>query len=249
MNTKHWIYLLLHFALALIGTIFSQKSNNPIWAGIGSSLIATGVSGWIIFLYVFISSRTAERVALLESSGIRSVFPFRSILIREQYEERLRKAKEGIDLIGFGLRALREDYAGDFGKWATQAQVRILLLDPEFPSSEESLAILRDREERSREGSIRDDVMAFIRVATPLLKQRDGRFKVRLYKAMPNINYFRIDNEAFWGPYFLGTPSRNTPTFLISRGGNLFPLFAEHFEKLWSDEFSREIPPDWLAHV
>lgn len=245
MATKHWIYLLLHFALVLVGVIFSQNAS-PISAGIGSSLIATGISGWVIFLYVFVSARLAERMAIVESSGIRGVFTFRSVRMREEYDKRLIKAKEGIDLIGFGLRALREDYANEFAKWGSQAHVRILILDPEFPSPQVCLATLRDREEGNREGSISDDVLAFIRACAPLIKREDHRFQVRLYKAMPNINYFRIDNEAFWGPYFVGVQSRNTPTFLISRGGNLFPLFAEHFDRLWSGDFSREIPQDWL---
>lgn len=245
MTAKHWIYLILHIILVLLGVLFSQ-STKPILAGIGSSLIAAGISGWVIFLYVFVSVSMAERISLVESSGIKSVFTFRSVLIREQYEKRLAKAKEGIDLVGFGLRALREDYADDFVKWATRAEVRILIIDPEFPSPRSSLATLRDREEGNREGSIKDDVKAFIMASAPLLKRQDIRFNVRLYRAMPNINYFRIDNEAFWGPYFLGTQSRNTPTFLISKGGSLFPLFAEHFERLWSKEFSREIPQDWL---
>lgn len=246
MSPKHWIYLILHVVLVLGGALFCQSSD-PLLIGIGSSLIATGISGWIIFIYVFFSAAVAERISLVQSSGIRSVFPFRSVLIREHYDKRLEKAKDGIDLIGFGLRALREDYSSDFPRWASRAQVRILILDPDFPSAQGSLAELRDHEEGNRAGSIRDDVMAFIKATAPLLKRKDIRFKVRLYKAMPNINYFRIDNEAFWGPYFLGTQSRNTPTFLISREGNLFPLFAEHFEHLWSGEFSREIPPEWLT--
>src|SRR5436305_2439537 len=149
MTAKHWIYLIMHVVLLLLGVLFSQSAK-PILAGIGSSLIAAGISGWVIFLYVFVSASIAERISLVESSGIKSVFTFRSVLIREQYEKRLAKAKEGIDLVGFGLRALREDYADDFAKWATRAEVRILIIDPEFPSPQYSLATLRDREEGNR---------------------------------------------------------------------------------------------------
>jgi hypothetical protein len=45
---------------------------------IGASLIAAGIAGWVIFLYVFVSSRAAERMALIEAAGIREVFPHRS---------------------------------------------------------------------------------------------------------------------------------------------------------------------------
>ena len=247
MTPKHWLYVVLHALVVMLG-MFVARSTSAIQQAIGGSLIATGISGWIIFLYVFVSSATAERLALVESAGLKEVFPFRSVNIRQKYEERLEKARAQIDIIGFGLRSLREDFERDFDAWAARARVRVLIIDPDFPSTEHSLATMRDLEEGNARDSIRQDARAFVRSAANL--RNADRFQVRLYRTIPAINYFRIDNEAFWGPYLLGVQSRNTPTLLIGRTGTLFTPLAAHFEAMWSDErFSRAVPGAWVSQA
>lgn len=243
MTAKHWLYLALHAILVLIGAFLCTLGN--LWVSIGTSLIAAGVAGGVIFLYLFVSSRAAERLSVADNLGLRAAFSFRSVAIREEYETRLRKAHEQIDILGFGLRSLREDLGKEFTSWADRTKVRILLQDPEFPDKTISLGNIRDLEEDNPPGSIEKDVRAFIALAAPLLKS-NPRFKVRLCRAIPSINYFRIDNEAFWGPYFVKMQSRNTPTFLVDRSGTLFSPLAEHFDQLWSERFSRDIPASWM---
>jgi hypothetical protein len=166
------------------------------------------------------------------------------IPIRHKYEERVHKAHEAIDVIGYGLRALREDLGAEFGAWAQRANVRILLVDPDFPNTTSAIADLRDAEEGNPQDSIRKDVRGFIYQCAELIKH-NKRFQVRLYQSIPAINYFRVDDEAFWGPFFVGMPSRNVPTFLIARSGFLFAPLLAHFENVWSN-LSRDIPPEWL---
>jgi hypothetical protein len=245
MKTRYWLYIVVHAILFIMGA-FLIYHGGIVAASIGASLLAAGVTGWVTFLYVFVSASAADRLNLIDKLGLKEVFEFRSVGIRQQYEDRLHKAKDHIDIIGFGLRALREDFAKDFRAWSARAQVRVLLLDPEFPTKDHSIAKLRDKEEGNQAGSIETDVKLFAREAAELAKT-NNRFQIRLYRTIPAINYFRIDNEAFWGPYFIGTQSRNTPTFLVSRSGTLFTPLANHFENIWSsNEFSREIPKDWL---
>ena len=245
MTAKYWLYVALHGLIFMAGTFFAFRPD-AIARGIGSSLIAAGIAGWVIFLYVFVSSAAADRLALIEAAGLREVFPRRSISIRNKYEERLHKANQAIDVIGYGLRALREDLGIEFPAWAQKAQVRILLIDPDFPNPNSSISDLRDVEEGKPRDSIRQDVRAFVSQCMDLILQ-NTRFQVRLYQAIPAINYFRVDDEAFWGPFFVGMPSRNAPTFLVGRSGFLFAPLQAHFEKLWSDQFSREVPSEWLA--
>lgn len=61
-------------------------------------------------------------------------------MIRDEYHTRLAKARH-IDLVGFGLSAFREDYINDFVGWSHS--VRILLIDPDFPTRQHSLATVR----------------------------------------------------------------------------------------------------------
>ena len=246
MPAKFWLYLALHVILFITGVLLT-KGENSIVQAIGTSLVAAGITGWVIFLYLFVSSQSAERQALIESTGLKKAFPYRSIAMREEYEERLRKARDKIDVMGFGLRSLREDLADQFSSWAERASVRILLIDPEFPDGQESFAEIRDKEEGNSPRSIHNDVLTFIQ-ETSNLAGANSKFQIRLYRAIPSVNYFRIDNEAFWGPYFVGVQSRNTPTFLVSGSGTLFAPLATHFEKLWSDpELSRAVPSEWMG--
>ena len=106
----------------------------------------------------------------------------------------------------------------------------------------------RDAEEGNAPGSISTDVQEFLDRTAEVRVQHPDRFQVRLYTALPSINVFRVDDELFWGPYLVRRQSRNTPTFLVSRGGGLFDRIVEHFELLWSDgelshEPTRPLPP------
>ena len=50
--------------------------------------------------------------------------------------------------MGFGLNSLRQDYGYAFSRWRDRATVRILLIDPRYPNSENSYASQRDAEEK-----------------------------------------------------------------------------------------------------
>jgi hypothetical protein len=246
MSLKYWLYILLHALIFILG-LYLSGFENVIYSSVGASLIAAGITGWVVFIYVFITSRVSERLALIESSGIINVFSFRSVAIRPEYETRLNKARDKIDIIGFGLRALREDFSNDFEQWAQKACVRILLIDPDYPEeTNNTLADLRDIEEGNPPSTIRRDVYAFLKTVKPLMES-NPQFQVRLYTNLPAINYFRVDNEIFWGPYLLEMQSRSTPTILVRRSGTLFPILEAHFDSIWKNsDFSKPIPLDLI---
>jgi hypothetical protein len=149
--------------------------------------------------------------------------------------------------MGFGLKKLREDFKAQFPAWAARASVRILLLDPEFPTQQDSVADQRDKEEGDTVGSIRTDVREFVKAAASLIRDKNTRFDVRLYHCLPSLNMFRIDRELFWGPYLVRETSRNLPTFIIADGGWLFPVLMHHFDSIWADpDLSRDVPDEWL---
>jgi hypothetical protein len=229
------VYLLAHALLVAFG-VFAVRSDSRVWVGIGTSLVAAGITGWTVFVYIFLSRDLAARLEVLSQFGVVRVFGARSIRIREEYDMRLSAAREAIDILGFGLRALREDYIDAFPQWRQRAHVRILLLDPAFPNPSWSFAAQRDLEERQEAGVIAQDVRNFIRSVMPIIRMTGKYpFEVRLYRALPTMNIFRIDDEVFFGPYLLNQPSRNSPTFLLRRGGILFDRVTSHFETIWSD--------------
>lgn len=238
LNSRNWVYLLLHVIVFVVGVLFVREKS-AVASGVGASLIAAAIAGWVLFVWVMVNQEQARRLDVLARVGLVDVFTARSTRIKERYDERLSGARQSIDIMGFGLRQLREDYRNDFEAWAGRAHVRILLIDPEAPASAMSHATQRDREEGNPTGGIAADVREFLAQTAAVRARHPDRFQVRLYSALPSIDIFRVDDEVFWGPYLMKTQSRNTPTFLVARGGGLFDRLVEHFDALWNDdEFS-----------
>jgi hypothetical protein len=219
----------LFLVAAPVHNVFGQGISEAI----GGSLIAGGIAGVTLFLYVLATEGLKSRIEAFAKAGLLKIFSGRSVLIREEYHTRLAKA-QSIDLVGFGLSAFREDYINDFVNWSHRADVRILLIDPDFPTPEHSLADQRDREENNPVGQIRRDVQAFETAVSNLSRLDRKRFKVHRVRAIPAINMFRIDDDVFWGPYLMKQQSRNTPTLLATRGGFLFDMLQKHFDALWA---------------
>jgi hypothetical protein len=234
LTPRHWVYLLLHLVVFMAGVLI-VRVGGAIASGLGSSLVAAAVAGWVLFVWVLVNQDQARRIEILARLGLIDAFTARSTHIKEQYDQRLAGARQCIDIMGFGLRQLREDYNNEFAVWASRAQVRILLIDPEAPDPAFSNADQRDSEEGNAPGSIAADVQEFVQKTTAVRAANPTRFQVRLYTALPSVNIFRVDDELFWGPYLVRTQSRNTPTFLVKRGGGLFDRLAGHFDELWSD--------------
>jgi hypothetical protein len=239
------IYWLAHVLLLLVGyTLFRSFPENEFVKNVGASILAAGLSGMVIFVYILFTSNTSARLDALATAGLDAVFSERSVSIKEMYQKRLSGTFQHLDVIGFGLSLFREDYSQQFESWSKRTQVRILLLDPEFPESGPKLARIRDAEEKSDE-DIAKDVKAFVRACSHLRKSKT--FQIRLYRAIPTINYFRVDDEAFWGPYLFGSPSRLTPTLLVRRGGFLYAKLSRHFDQIWASPDTRSPPGDWYT--
>ncbi len=212
------------------------RVRRAIKIAIGSSLIAAGITGWVVFAYVLISQTLSDRVRIVTEFGLTAAFETRSVHIKQEYDRRLQNVDEAIDIMGYGLQSLRQDYRNDFKRWRNRANVRILLLDPTFPVTDHSYAAQRDKEERDDSGNIEKNVHRFLEEVQPLLESTDSHtFEVRLYRCLPSLNIFRIDSEMFWGPYLIGQPSRSNPTFLAHKSGLLFPRFLEHFNEIWTN--------------
>lgn len=227
-----WVYILGHVVLFLAGFALVRGGGGTIAQGVGASLIAAAITGWVIFAYVRFSERRAEAIEVFSQFGLVTAFEARAARIKPEYDRRLGAAKEHIDIMGFGLKALWEDYHEEFATWKKRAHVRILLIDPSSPHTEQ-----RDKEEEEIEGTIRSGVKRFLRETEGLRKERGKhRFEVRLYTCLPSVNIFRVDDEMFWGPYLMRSQSRNAPTFVVRRGGELYRRLLEHFDAIWGDD-------------
>jgi hypothetical protein len=244
---RDWLYLLLHVLMLSGGFLLVAVDDRALTDALGSSLIATGIAGVALFIWIRNNQQLESRVQVLHEFGLKKIFKTRSTQIQHEYDDVLQGTSRNIDVMGFGLRHLREDYAADFDTWAKRAHVRILLIDPEFPDINQSYSAQREREEAQNPGEISLDVRNFVMHCSDLLKLPDKRFSIRLYKCLPSVNVFRADDTLFFGPYLVKKQSRNTPTFVVEYPGELFRVFTKHFDEIWRDpNLSRDPPAEWL---
>ena len=194
LSARHGLYLACHVILVLAGLVIMLSDpegldRKDFYAPIGGSLVAMGVGGAVLFLMVWIDQANSRRLRDIENFGVSRIFAGRSVRIRKEYDERLEGASEAIDIMGFGLSHLREDYGEAFGRWAGRAVVRLLVLDPEFPEGRNRLADLRDVEEGNSVGDIAIDVRKLVETCRGLLVERPERFQIRLYR-LSSIDQF-----------------------------------------------------------
>jgi len=236
---RYAIWFLAHLILVIIGftgvnsPLIIGLVGKDIASGASASLVAAGITGFVLLFHNFFVDRREQLLNNLYDTGMRSAFDGRSIVIKSEYATRL-KSSSRIDIIGFGLSSFREDYGDQFAHLARSMKIRVLLLDPAFPSPDHSYADQRDIEEGSPKGTISRDVEAFIKTSSAARASYPDNFQIRLLKCLPSVNYFRFDNELLWGPYLVANQSRNMPTFLVAKGAFLFDRLSDHFEKLWS---------------
>ncbi len=229
------LYAVLNALLIAVGYALATAKSSHV-QNVGVGLEATGIAGLVVFAYVLLQQETVDRLKLLSEFGLQRVFKVRSVGIREEYAQRTSLATSGIDIMGFGLNSLRQDFCDDFRDWARRCPVRILLLDPSAGTGSGSYAAVRDREEGATGSDvIKGEVEAFLRDTAGLRANNQLEFTVRLYKTLPTVNIFRIDNEMFFGPYLIKEVSRNMPTFLI-REGDLYDALKGHFDRIWHDD-------------
>ena len=225
-----------HVVLVVVGLAFSWLGPESWVRAIGASVAAAGFAGGILYVYVGKMERLESGIKMLEDFGIKQVFEGRSVRMKDQYDSRCRDMKQHLDILGFGLSSFVEDHAGDIETWKRKADIRILVLDPDFPNTEVPYSEQRDVEEQNDVGDIRRDVEKLKRALAPHIGTQNGKtFGVRLYRCLPSVNIFRVDDELFWGPYFMAQQSRNTPTILVTHG-KLFDRIIEHFNDIWNSE-------------
>lgn len=245
-NPTHTIYYLCHLIIFIIGIILIQVGGeyDVIFDSIGTSLAAAAIAGMFIFFYIKYADDLRVSVQMLVTLGLQQAFNVRGLKNTNEYKSRLLKPnKKNIDILGYGLGTFLEEHFNDFESWKNACDVRILLIDPEFPSTDKPLCNQRDIEEGKLEGTLKNEVVNFIDKTKNIIGNgNNGSFSIKYFKCIPNITIFRIDDEILWGPYFVNHLSRDTPMFIVKKGGILYEQIQSQFENIWKDgTFSRDI--------
>ncbi len=145
--------------------LMSNETKYALLIAIGTGVMATGLCGFITFGWVIYSDNEEEKRKQINNAakriGLVDAFEKRSIAITDEYRSRVAKARHNIDIMGFGLSALLNDLGDYFAMWAQHSQVRIILICPNFPDENYSLAKLRDKEEKTLKEKLREKFMSF----------------------------------------------------------------------------------------
>lgn len=215
--------------LILVGYYIAGENAKTIWYSIGGGLLVVGV---VELSMTFIYKKRweygfAEEMA--DKWGVLDIQSGRGRAEEDEYREVLRECENKLHIQAISLTRFRNDLTQLFEeKAAVGIEIRLLLMDPDSELCEWYEQVEPERSDLSNQ--IRNSVQYYQSV-------RAENLEIRYYDGLPN-NYFRVDQKAFIGPYFVNIPGRRTITLLTDIDKRLGSQYKENFEKLW--EHSRE---------
>lgn len=168
------------------------------------------------------------------------------------------EATERLDILEISLKTMQSI---NDSRWREcEAKIRIILLDPRYPSEEVSLARQRDIEEGMGEGQILSEIheilelfpeewftsnenKSALRLPDPdrsgggaSAQPKADEARVKLARAMPTMSYFRFDGLAYFAPLVHKRLGDKTMHLKLSQDGELFAALEAHFDELWNDK-------------
>lgn len=203
-----------------------QLESNFIRATLQSfstAIIASGIVGFVYFFYMKAEKRYEHVADLVDNWGLMDIYPNRKD--EDLYRKYLQKSSSQIDIQAISLSRLYDDLGDEIEMAAKSGvQVRILLIDPD---SEICNWIEQTH-------TTYEDLSSKIESSTRNYLQMDTEnISVRYYHKLP-VNYFRIDDRAFFGPYFT-TSSRNTTTMFADANRGLATDYSNNFNDIWEN--------------
>ncbi len=233
--------ILIGIAAILLGTgIFRLAELRSILAaGIGASLIATGITA--ILTYYITAKHTARQLEDLIKGIVGAparLLPEKRLIARQYYE--LTERAENIDIISLSLDAFVANYPLEqVINWVIDdgKEFRILVLSPDCESAK-----TRGEEEKTNLGHKIDSALnvlsgmcAKANEAISAGSKCKGSFEVRKYDGIPYLAYFKADHEMIIGIYYAHLPGTQSESIYIRREDSIvFEKMEEHFHCLWT---------------
>lgn len=211
--------------------VFLIRTPQNLWISIGCSLIASAI---VILVNAWLVERKV--VDPLEGWKITKIYKRRSEKSADS-DPKIKKVKNNLDVVAFGLKSFRENHSADIQKCLYNGTViRILTMSPDSDFISQ-----REKEENETEGQIKNTIYGLIEWAKDINaktkkaknSKKIGHIEIRGYDCMTLDFYWRMDNELYVGPYWYGMSSQQTITYKFDEGGEGFKAYADYFEKIW----------------
>ncbi|MFD1588138.1 hypothetical protein ACFR9U_14230 [Halorientalis brevis] len=231
-RTRRNRFLAINIGAILVGAVVIGTmsvffpSQSTIGLNIGLPIIAAGAVRMFDYKLFKLGEQKELVDDLVQEWGILDIQGGRGRAEKEQYEELMLRCNDKLHIQAISLSRFQNDLGDVLDRLGNQnVEIRLLLLDPESQICDWYGDA--DTERGDLESTIRDSTNRF-------LEREIDSLEVRYYEGLPT-NYFRVDSEAFVGPYFMSEPSRKTLTFLGRTDGDLVNSYTKNFDALWED--------------
>lgn len=222
------IFCLIGVSVLLYKQSFSFESFSYIFLSVGCSIVAAAIIPILIqrFAHRYI------KIYRLESKwGINNIYKTRSDMNVESNKD-IESCKKCIDICAIGLTGFR-NHLGSIVEKKVQDGVKLRVLSPD---PESSFLSVRDSEENHTKGQLKKNVEDMclwiddLKSKAPLQEN----VQIRLYTALPQSSYMRVDNKVFIGHYMYKKLSQQTISFSFN-DGEVLRYYSEYFESLWNN--------------
>lgn len=139
------IWLIAHIGLVFVGILSMTETAHRVLGSelaqsLGTGILATGVTGLVLYLYVRSTERLQSSLEVISQAGIRSTFPDARIVLieadaRTRFERHIRRARPEDVSTFFDFLRMDDDQMS-FGAVRVGAEVADLIIrnDGDFPS-------------------------------------------------------------------------------------------------------------------
>ena len=215
---------------------------------LASAVAAQDMPGDVL---AFPLNATAERTAALLSAigpaidhigdPTETVLPYadRGLISRQQWNGIIEGSASHLWLYGmaeFGYATDDDVPAIIRSATAEGCQVRVLLLDPEYPGAAEI-----DADEGSPPGTLATRIRASLARFAQMREAAGPQMQLRTYATRPTVSVVRGDNRMLVTPYLRFSIGSNSPTFELTEASarKMFSRYARHFDHMW------QLAKDW----
>lgn len=230
--------LYVNIIIFLIGVVFVLTAiilrNIETIYNIFFSIGLTFISSTLVLFINRLFETPKEVLEIYETWKIDAIYETRSKM-NGFAGEHLLKVKYNFDIVGFGLKTLRESKGSVLEqKLLTGVNIRILTMNPKSLYLKQ-----REKDENKQKGEISETIRALGQWVSELKAKYPNvsdRITIKYYDAIPLDHFCRQDGVIFVGGHQYGKESQQSITYQFSKSGLGYDYYLSYFESLWNND-------------
>lgn len=224
LRTANIVSFLVGVIITMVGFFVVPEDWSTVIMSIGASIVASAL---VVYIDSFYEIRFRTIRDVMEKWKLKAIYKTRGAM-NADCDLLQDKAKECIDVIGFGLTSWRDSSTGRIKELLKNGvKIRIMTPDPDS-----AFVIQRSKDEGQAEDYISFSIKKMIEWVNSL--KEEGDIEVRTYDWLPMDFYFRVDGTLFIGPYLYSRGSQQTVSFQYEKDGFMFADYTAYFNEVWA---------------